>query len=74
MHTESNIFRIYQKIDRIRTDQTIKSDYDIAIRILQKASEKPGWSCIMFEALREMVNSDPIEVKIGCDLRGIRVR
>lgn len=52
----------------------IKSDFDFAIRIVQKAAGKAGWSCIMEQVLLETGTSRPINVHIGCDLKGIKIR
>lgn len=51
LHQESIINRLYQKIKKIANDFTIKSDFDLAIKIITKASQRPGWSCIMFDCL-----------------------
>jgi hypothetical protein len=41
-------------VQTIKNDPHIKSDFDIGVKILQKASSIPGWSCIMFDAYQEM--------------------
>ena len=51
LHEESAINRLYKKIEKYKGDALIKTDFDFAIRIAQKAASRPGWSCIMEEVL-----------------------
>jgi hypothetical protein len=73
LHNESNISRLYQKVQKIKEDIHLKSDFDIGVKMLRIVSEKLGWSCMMFEAQQELAN-EKMDVKIGCDLRGVHVR
>jgi len=74
LHEESAISRLFKKIEKYREDALIKSDFDFALRIVQKAAAKPGWSCIMERVLLETGTSKPVNVYFGCDLRGLKIR
>ena len=74
LQEESAINRLYRKIEKYKDDTLIKNDFDFGFRILQKAASRPGWSCIMEEVLLETGNSQPVTVKLGCDLKGVKVR
>ena len=68
------IQKMYFIIEKIKKDSS--TDVDLALDIIEKVTDKPGWSCFLFEGFLKgaIRDSDILPVKIGCDLNGIKIK
>jgi hypothetical protein len=67
--------KIYQIIERLKQDKTLLTARMITERIIEFLSNKPGWNSYMFQGvLIGYGKEDGLEVKIGCDIKGLKVQ
>lgn len=67
--------QVYRIIERLKQDKTLLNARMITERIIEFLSNKPGWSAHMFPARLAAYGKDEgVEVKVGCDLSGLKVQ
>ena len=72
--SKGNVDAISKQIDRIKKEELFREKIDLSLAMLIKASKMPGWSCFMYPAVLEIGTSQPMNVKVGCDMYGLKVR
>lgn len=68
--------KIYQIIDRLKQDKSLLTARMITERVIEFLSNKPGWNSFMFQGILMGYNGkeEGMEVKIGCDIKGLKIQ